>query len=490
MSTYKLELTENDLAGIAGRLLVDVSTIRSAFADPKNLGRFKVEELKSIIRYLRDCGYNRLTLTGLKSELASRIVNSVYTIIPAATPAPSPAPAPSSSSYSLPPSQPSYTPASSSSSLPATSTYRPSSSTLAALSTQHAIPPPPRLASTPIPAPIIQHPFGNTQFDLRQSPFFEQISVIATHPFETYPHRCFFTLTQDHMHKIKNEAMRLHLRFFMPTQSADIPWNTDVSVTVNHRPVDSKPLARKIRSKTYSDPFIMVTPLDITAPAKLDMNTLEFSHPGVKGTVVVQLVRPRAPEAIASRVIRTPRQDPSRWLSSGQDDEIAEVNCNVSLRCPLSHARISLPAKGQHCKHIQCFDLMSYVSYCVQQQLWQCPVCNRSVPLHDLRIDSNFEDILQGAKHTDAQHVVLAPDGSWKVPAPVTAARKIAPTPSSMISLDDDDDEDMGVHTPTHTHAPTPTYTHAHAPSPVLSRMPVSVPKQHTIVIIDSDDDS
>ena len=33
----------------------------------------------------------------------------------------------------------------------------------------------------------------------------------------------------------------------------------------------------------------------------------------------------------------------------------------ISLKCPLSLERIKIPVKGINCKHLQCFDLESYL---------------------------------------------------------------------------------------------------------------------------------
>lgn len=48
----------------------------------------------------------------------------------------------------------------------------------------------------------------------------------------------------------------------------------------------------------------------------------------------------------------------------------------VSLRCPITFNRINLPARGQDCKHLQCFDLESYLRLNGDRGSgWKCPVC-------------------------------------------------------------------------------------------------------------------
>lgn len=47
----------------------------------------------------------------------------------------------------------------------------------------------------------------------------------------------------------------------------------------------------------------------------------------------------------------------------------------VSLKCPITFKRITLPARGHECKHIQCFDLESYLQINCERGSWRCPVC-------------------------------------------------------------------------------------------------------------------
>lgn len=43
--------------------------------------------------------------------------------------------------------------------------------------------------------------------------------------------------------------------------------------------------------------------------------------------------------------------------------------------CPITFKRITLPARGHDCKHIQCFDLESYLQMNCERGSWRCPVC-------------------------------------------------------------------------------------------------------------------
>ena len=47
----------------------------------------------------------------------------------------------------------------------------------------------------------------------------------------------------------------------------------------------------------------------------------------------------------------------------------------VSLKCPISGKRMALPARGQECKHLQCFDLEAYLRLNGDRGSWKCPIC-------------------------------------------------------------------------------------------------------------------
>lgn len=100
---------------------------------------------------------------------------------------------------------------------------------------------------------------------------------------------------------------------------------------------------------------------------------------------------------------------------AGDDDDdlmVLTTEIEVSLRCPLSFERISIPAKGRACKHFQCFDLQAYLEFSRQQNVWCCPCCARptSLSCHDLVIDLVFEGLLKTVSDQIYQ-VKIANDG-------------------------------------------------------------------------------
>lgn len=84
------------------------------------------------------------------------------------------------------------------------------------------------------------------------------------------------------------------------------------------------------------------------------------------------------------------------------DDDPACVTSDrydLVLTCPISAERLKVPVRGQHCKHVECFDLES-LRHSVPKG-WRCPIvgCEVSVAPAELRRDSFMDALLQ---HTDA----------------------------------------------------------------------------------------
>ncbi|KAL0757904.1 hypothetical protein Bca101_095572 [Brassica carinata] len=106
--------------------------------------------------------------------------------------------------------------------------------------------------------------------------------------------------------------------------------------------------------------------------------------------------------------------DYSEVIVSNSDCDVIEGPSRISLSCPISRTRITLPVKGRVCKHLQCFDFWNYVEINTRIPSWRCPHCNQPVCYTDIRLDQSMIKILEkvGRYATD---VVISADGSWKV---------------------------------------------------------------------------
>lgn len=143
-----------------------------------------------------------------------------------------------------------------------------------------------------------------------------------------------------------------------------------------------------------------------------------------------------------------------------EDDEIALMDFvpTATLTCPSTMLRMTVPARGLRCRHIQCFDL-EYFLACIKGQLhikrWRCPVCKKYCRPHELTVDTLVEKILQTSTEGHQQVEFMKSPGAggicWKLAAENAAALAAAEETSasitsdgqtSLVILDIDDTED------------------------------------------------
>ncbi|KAH6931335.1 hypothetical protein HPB50_023558 [Hyalomma asiaticum] len=93
-------------------------------------------------------------------------------------------------------------------------------------------------------------------------------------------------------------------------------------------------------------------------------------------------------------------------------DDIAVTRLHVSLRCPLSRTRMTVPCRARSCNHLDCFDAYSYLQVNERRPAWMCPVCGKRAAFSSLVIDQMFEHIVANTPG-DCDGVVFHEDGSW-----------------------------------------------------------------------------
>ena len=100
----------------------------------------------------------------------------------------------------------------------------------------------------------------------------------------------------------------------------------------------------------------------------------------------------------------TPKDDSSSPCHNASDPA---TTMKISLRCPLTFRRMTLPARGHDCRHLQCFDLESYLKSNGERQgaAWKCPVCNKPALLEGLEVDQFTWSIVQTPQFADVDEV-------------------------------------------------------------------------------------
>lgn len=96
--------------------------------------------------------------------------------------------------------------------------------------------------------------------------------------------------------------------------------------------------------------------------------------------------------------------------------EIRHLTC--SLQCPVSMQTIKTPVRGKNCKHLNCFDLQTYLesNSKVSGGRWRCFVCEDFIPVEDLVYDGFIAQVLETHKDdisATRDKMQLSSDGTW-----------------------------------------------------------------------------
>lgn len=194
------------------------------------------------------------------------------------------------------------------------------------------------------------------------------------------------------------------------TDQCDVIFDNQSLIDVNG--VSFMLFSKKIRIvRGIEDPLVTAYPIDLT----------KYLHPGIN-KVIIELFEGKAYRIVLQRVqsiemndliAAVPRDVGGMKQQRDDDDDVAEINATLSLRCPLSCMRISLPARGRHCDHLAAFDLTSYLSFCRNGRVWHCPICFHQCPVSELYIDNWLCNVLHTIPE-DCYEIAVFPDGTFK----------------------------------------------------------------------------
>ena len=81
----------------------------------------------------------------------------------------------------------------------------------------------------------------------------------------------------------------------------------------------------------------------------------------------------------------------------------------LNTACPFTYMTITEAARGEHCLHLQCFNLETYVMANAKHKRWQCPSCNRRT-LNFFK-DTFYQEIL--SSHAQIQEQDMSVDDKF-----------------------------------------------------------------------------
>ena len=202
-------------------------------------------------------------------------------------------------------------------------------------------------------------------------------------------------------------------------------WPASVTVSVNAQPLaiqrgENKTSHKPLYFKEFCQPGRNTLQITVTACCCSHLFVLQLVHRPSVRSVLQGLLRKRLlpVDHCVAKIKRNFTTVATSNTALNQDDGVEQTAIKVPLKCPITFRRITLPARGHDCKHIQCFDLESYLQLNCERGSWRCPVCSKTALLEGLEIDQYVWSILNNLQSTEFEEVTIDQTASWK-PVPV-----------------------------------------------------------------------
>nr|XP_046231777.1 zinc finger MIZ domain-containing protein 2 isoform X3 [Scatophagus argus] len=203
-------------------------------------------------------------------------------------------------------------------------------------------------------------------------------------------------------------------------------WPASVQVSVNATPLciergDNKTSHKPLYLKQVCQPGRNTVQITVTACCCSHLFVLQLVHRPSVRSVLQGLMKKRL--LPAEHCITKIKRNFSSGTIPGTpglngEDGVEQTAIKVSLKCPITFRRIQLPARGHDCRHIQCFDLESYLQLNCERGTWRCPVCNKTALLEGLEVDQYMLGILVYIQNSDHEEITIDPVCGWR-PVPV-----------------------------------------------------------------------
>ncbi|XP_035485874.1 zinc finger MIZ domain-containing protein 2-like isoform X1 [Scophthalmus maximus] len=203
-------------------------------------------------------------------------------------------------------------------------------------------------------------------------------------------------------------------------------WPASVQVSVNATPLsiergDNKTSHKPLYLKQVCQPGRNTVQITVTACCCSHLFVLQLVHRPSVRSVLQGLMKKRL--LPAEHCITKIKRNFSSGTIPGTpglngEDGVEQTAIKVSLKCPITFKRIQLPARGHDCRHIQCFDLESYLQLNCERGTWRCPVCNKTALLEGLEVDQYMLGILIYIQNSDYEEITIDPVCGWR-PVPV-----------------------------------------------------------------------
>ncbi|KAJ4486065.1 PINIT domain-containing protein [Lentinula aciculospora] len=241
-----------------------------------------------------------------------------------------------------------------------------------------------------------------------------------------------FTLNQDQINRLTAPNSQFRIRLFCTSSSfythpsyranmcdCPIEFPTTCEVRVNGKAISANLKGLKKKPGTAPPPVLDELVNYNTSPNRVEMIYVNSQQPPQpkKFFLVVKLVETTSVTSLVDNLKKNCFESSEKiqkqmQASTLEDDDIVAGPQKMSLRCPLTLARINTPCRSSKCVHVQCFDATSWFSVNEQTTTWLCPVCERTLEVNDLVIDGYVESILKDCSD-GVEDVMVEADGEW-----------------------------------------------------------------------------
>ncbi|KAM0745925.1 hypothetical protein T439DRAFT_360878 [Meredithblackwellia eburnea MCA 4105] len=100
-------------------------------------------------------------------------------------------------------------------------------------------------------------------------------------------------------------------------------------------------------------------------------------------------------------------------IKQNDDPDVVATSFTLTLKDPLSFARVKTPIRSTVCNHIACFDAETFFMMNEVTPTWACPICSKVLKAEDMVVDGYFEDILNVCS-SSVDDVRIEPNGLWR----------------------------------------------------------------------------
>ena len=232
-----------------------------------------------------------------------------------------------------------------------------------------------------------------------------------------------FTLTEADIEGIKNSKFSVLLlctsisdpKLFQ-TSVLQYPQQPEIRINQALMQVNVRGLKGKPGTARAPDITKMLS-LQTQLPNKVDVTVQDVTQPFGMFAYLVRPVKLEAlVEAIKERSHISKESTIQKVISENNDDDVQAISTVLSLKCPLSYCRISLPVRSVYCDHMECFDASSFLMLQQQATTWTCPICNKALHYSALAVDEYLQEILVKTASYDIDEIEIGEDGQWKMP--------------------------------------------------------------------------